>query len=253
MKNPAPLRVIGLGPGNMDLLTPLALKALENSGCIAGYGPYLDLLPDWLKEGRKLVESGMGREKERCEKAIEEAAGGVPTALVCSGDPGIYALACLVIELLEKRGLLDSLPFEIIPGVPALAAAAARLGAPLSHDFACISLSDLLTPWRLIEKRLNCAFEGDFVCVLYNPRSKGRPQYLGRAVELAKKWRDPGCPVAAARNAYREGEKAAVFRLQDFDPEWADMRSLIIIGNSESRTAGRFMLTPRGYFGKGGL
>ncbi len=243
-----PLYIVGLGPGASDLLSGQAIKALEISTCIVGYGLYLDLVPFDLKKDKKLIQSGMGGEKKRCLAAIHCAMEGQTTSLVCSGDPGIYALACLVIELLEKENLLNQFPLEIIPGIPALSAAAARLGAPISHDFACISLSDLLTPWEIIEKRLRFALEADFVCVLYNPRSQGRPDYLSRAIDLARKWRKGDCPIALAKNVYREGEQTELYTLQNFKAECADMRSLIIIGNNESRCVGKYMLTPRGYF-----
>lgn len=242
------LYVVGLGPGDQSLMTAQALMALERSSCIAGYGPYLDLLPGALKRAKKLISSGMRQEKERCQEAIRFALAGEVTSMVCSGDPGIYAMASLVIEILKQRDLLNSLSLEIVPGIPALCAAAARLGAPLGHDFACISLSDLLTPWEVIKKRLMCAFEGDFVTVLYNPRSKGRPDYLAFALSLAKKWRKAECPVAMARNVFRQGEELFLSSLENFAPEDADMLSIVIIGNNQSVWAGKYMLTPRGYF-----
>lgn len=244
----ASLYVLGLGPGAEDLLTVQAMRILETCSCIAGYGPYLELVPAPLKNGKKLISSGMRQEKERCQRAIQSALAGYDTVLVCSGDPGIYAMASLVIEILDKENLLASLPLEIVPGVPALCAAAARLGAPLGHDFASVSLSDLLTPWPLIEKRLECSFEGDFVTVLYNPRSKGRPAYLARALDLARRWRRPECPVALARKVFRKGEELLLSTLDKFSVEEVDMLSIIIIGSNQSLQVGNYMLTPRGYF-----
>ena len=143
----AALYVVGLGPGSEECLTPLAVRALSESACIAGYARYVALVPEALRAGKRIVSNGMRQEEERCAAAVESALSGTPTALVCSGDPGIYALAGLALEQLEARGLLETLPLEIVPGVPALCASAALLGAPLMHDFACVSLSDLLTPW----------------------------------------------------------------------------------------------------------
>lgn len=246
----APLHVLGLGPGAENQLTLHAVTVLESVECIAGYTLYLALLPQTLKNRKTLIESGMRHEVERCRRAVECSLQGRSTALVCSGDPGIYAMASLVIEILEKDGLQETVPLEIVPGVPAFCAAAARLGAPLGHDFACISLSDLLTPWEIIEKRVRGALEGDFVCVLYNPKSKGRPDYLAQVLQMARKWRNPDCPIALAKNISRIGETVLHSTLKDFDPQLADMLSLVIMGNDETRFAGKYMLTPRGYHKK---
>ncbi|MCR5814585.1 MAG: precorrin-3B C(17)-methyltransferase [Desulfovibrio sp.] len=241
------LHVIGLGPGDQACLTPMARQALQEAQCIAGYSLYLDLLPEDLLRGKKLISTGMRREEERCREAIAAALQGSSTALVCSGDPGVYALAGLVLEILEAEKQLEALNLTIVPGVPALCACAALLGAPLTHDFACISLSDLLTPWSLIEKRLHAAGMADFVLVIYNPRSRGRSQHLARAMDILKKYRSAECPVGLVRNAYRLGQSTTIFALSDFDVEQVDMLSLVIVGNSESYRAGRYMLTPRGY------
>lgn len=247
MNKTAHLYVVGIGPGDSMLLTPEAAKAIALSDCIAGYSLYLDLLPQQMKAGKTIIESGMKHERERCQRAIQAACGGCTTAFVCSGDPGIYAMASLVLEILEKEDLLEQIPLTIVPGVPALCAAAARLGAPLAHDFACISLSDLLTPWRVIEKRIQCGIMGDFVCVLYNPRSHGRPHYLEKVMEMVRAERGDSCPVGLAKNIARKGEKVEVCILAEFDCEQVDMLSLVIIGNSQTRIANKYMLTPRGY------
>ena len=250
--SPAPLTVIGLGPGDASLLTPEARAALEACACVAGYGLYLDLIPpEWLA-GKRRISSGMRQERERCAAAVDAALGGESTALVSSGDAGIYAMAGLALEILEERGLLEIVPFSVVPGVPALCAAAALLGAPLTHDFACVSLSDLLTPLDRIRARLSAALEADFVCVIYNPRSHGRPDHLGMAFDMARKHRAPSCPVGMVRKAYRPGQEVILTTLAEADPRWADMLSLVIIGNSESRLAGPYMLTPRGYARKPG-
>ncbi|MDR1856003.1 MAG: precorrin-3B C(17)-methyltransferase [Desulfovibrio sp.] len=247
MSAAAPLHVAGIGPGDACCLTPQARQAIVSSTCLAGYGPYLELVPPELREGKRIVATGMRREVERCEAAVAAALAGEPTCLVCSGDPGIYALAGLVLELLQAKGLLGTVPFAVVPGVPALCAAASLLGAPLTHDFACVSLSDLLTPLPKIRRRLEAALDGDFVLVLHNPRSRGRPGYLAEALDMAKMRREPDCPVGMVRNAFRAGQEAVVAPLADFDPEGADMLSIVMVGNSESRQWGNLMVTPRGY------
>ncbi len=249
-KSMASLYVLGLGPGDATCLTPEAHAALASVQCIAGYRLYLDLIPEELKRGKNLLSSGMRQEEKRVSEAVDSAVSGTATALVCSGDPGIYALAGLCLEIIEAKGILGSLPLHILPGVPALCACAALLGAPLGHDFACISLSDLLTPWTKIIQRLECALAGDFVCVLYNPRSKGRSGHLAKALDLVRKYRAPDCPVGIVRNAYRRGQQTGLWRLDTFNPEQADMLSLVFIGSSESRVLGPYLLTPRGYTGK---
>lgn len=246
----APLHVVGIGPGGPECLSFEAWRILEEAECVVGYLLYISLLPQELKAGKKLLGTGMRHEKERCEAAISSALEGRVTALVCSGDAGIYALASLVLELLEKQGLINSMPVAIVPGIPALCAAAAKLGAPLTHDFACLSLSDLLTPWQLIEKRARCIFEGDLVCVLHNPRSRGRQDHLEKILRLAREWRKPDCPVGLARNISRKDEATEISTLARFDPQKADMLSLVFIGNSESRVIGKYMTTPRGYWQK---
>lgn len=245
--SPAPLTVVGIGPGDAGLLTPQARAALEACACVAGYGLYLDLVPPELIAGKRRISSGMRQERERCATAVDAALSGESTALVSSGDAGIYAMAGLALEILEERGLIRTVPFSVVPGVPALCAAAALLGAPLTHDFACISLSDLLTPLDRIRARLQAALAADFVCVIYNPRSHGRPDHLGMAFDMARALREPSCPVGMVRKAYRPGQEILLTTLDRADPAWADMLTLVIIGNSESRLAGPFMLTPRGY------
>ncbi|MDL2272281.1 precorrin-3B C(17)-methyltransferase, partial [Desulfovibrio sp. OttesenSCG-928-I05] len=249
--------------GDASLLSPMALAALEKSRAIFGYGRYIDLLPPELREGRRIASTGMTREIERCEAALDAALGGEECAVVCSGDPGIYAMAGLVYDLVEERGLSAAdITVSVVPGIPALCAAAALLGAPLMHDFASISLSDLLTPWERIEKRLYHAFAGDFIVALYNPRSKGRQDHLARALELARAEREESTPVGIVRNAFREGQHVALSTLGTFDPEDADMLSIILIGNSATRILpapgdnpfawerGARMCTPRGYMEK---
>ncbi|MBR4741983.1 MAG: precorrin-3B C(17)-methyltransferase [Desulfovibrio sp.] len=246
-QNKNTLFVLGLGPGDPLYLTPKAHQILTMCSTIVGYPLYLDLLPKELCSEKKIIATGMRKEEERCQKAIQACLAGQKTALICSGDAGIYALAGLVLEILDAANLFTKISLEIIPGVPALCAAAALLGAPLTHDFACISLSDLLTPKDLIIRRLHAAFVGDFVTVLYNPRSQGRTTHLGEALALAAQYKDPQTPVGIVRNAFRSGQSVAIFPLNNVPQSTVDMLSIVIIGNSQSRLAGPYMLTPRGY------
>lgn len=191
-------------------------------------------------------------EMQRTEAAVRRACEGARTAVVCSGDAGIYALAGLVWELAETMQALDSMEIRVLPGVPALCAAAALLGAPLMHDFAVISLSDLLTPWELIEKRLHAAGSGDFVTVLYNPRSKRRDWQLDRALEILGGYRDPDTPLGLVRQAYRPDQFVHAGPLEGFQTASVDMVSILIVGNSQSRLIRGRLVTPRGYLAKYG-
>ncbi len=242
--------VVGLGPGDRELLTPQALFALEKAQVIVGYTTYIDLLDKNLRQAKEILSTGMKKEVDRVAMAIEKAVAGKAVAVISSGDAGIYGMAGLVLELLEKKELLAVVDVEIIPGIPALAAGAALLGAPLIHDFAVISLSDLLTPFALIEKRLFHATLADFSLVLYNPRSKRRNWQLQRAVEIIAQERTPSTPVGMVHNAWRTGQKITTTTLQSFDPHQADMLSIIFIGNSTTRLVQGKMLTPRGYLDK---
>jgi precorrin-3B C17-methyltransferase len=184
--------------------------------------------------------------------AIEQVLNGRDTAVVSSGDSGIYGMAGLILELLADEGLLDAVEVEVIPGVPALAAAAALLGAPIMHDFAVISLSDLMTPWELIEKRVEAAAGADFVLVIYNPKSKKRAWQLGRVRELVLRHRAGDTPVGIVKNAARNGESVRVTTLSRLDESGVDMLSILLVGNSRTRILGDKMVTPRGYLEKYG-
>ncbi|MDP2847837.1 MAG: precorrin-3B C(17)-methyltransferase [Humidesulfovibrio sp.] len=247
------ITVIGLGPGDVGLLAPLAQAALLRAQAIVGYKGYIGLLEPKVLYGRQVVSTGMTAEVERCNEAIDLALVGRETAVVSSGDAGIYAMAGLVLELLEARGLLDVVELEVVPGIPALCAAAALLGAPLMHDFAVISLSDLLTPWEVIEKRLRAAAEADFVVVLYNPRSGRRTDQLPRALAALSAHKPGTTPVGLVKRAFRQGQEVIVTTLEGLDVQAVDMQSLLIVGNASTRMAGGRMLTPRGYAGKYGL
>ena len=259
----APLHVIGLGPGDSAFLAPEALRCLEESRVIAGYSGYIAQLSEDLLAGKRRISTGMRAEVQRVEAALDSALAGEITSLVCSGDPGVYAMSGLVLERLEKRGpSCASLPVHIVPGIPAVCAAAALLGAPLMHDFACVSLSDLLTPWEIITRRLECALAGDFVLAIYNPRSSKRTRQLEEALALALRHRGGSTPVGVVRNACRPEQRCAIVPLADLRTESVDMFTLLIVGNSASRIIpgsgaepfaweyGARMLTPRGYSNK---
>ena len=243
---PGRISVIGLGPGSLDLLTPQARQVLEESQVIAGYRTYLDLIPEYL-DGKEVIGTGMMQEVERCEAALKEAIAGKTVSVVSSGDSGVYGMAGLVLELAlalkpEERPLV-----EIIAGISAVNGAAALLGAPLMHDFAVISLSDLMTSWEVIEKRIQMAAEGDFVTSFYNPKSKKRTWQIEKVQEIFLAHRSPETPVGIVRQAYREGQSIVLSTLAEFTKEEIDMFSLVMIGNSKSFVQDGFFVTPRGY------
>ncbi len=226
-----------------------ALETIKGADVVVGYTTYIDLIKS-LINGKEVISTGMRGEIARCERAIEKALEGKNTVVVCSGDAGIYGLSGLVWELLERRGLMDSIEVEVIPGIPAFVAAASLLGAPVINDFVCISLSDLLTPWDVIEKRIRCAAEGDFVVILYNPRSKKRHWQLPRALELLKGYRKGSTPVGIVKNAMRQGQEVIITSLDKVEEALVDMFSILIIGNSSSFKVENRIITPRGYLKK---
>ena len=211
-----------------------------------GYKTYIDLIADLLGD-KEVVSTGMTREVERCNLAVDRALGGAHVALVSSGDPGVYGMAGLALELLEKRGVLESIEVAVIPGITSATAAAACLGAPLMHDFVVISLSDLLTPWEVIEKRLELAARGDFVVVLYNPASKKRREQIKIAVRILLAHKDAATPVGIVRNVTRIDESKTLTDLGHMLEHPIDMFSTVVIGNSQTRVSGGYMVTPRGY------
>jgi precorrin-3B C17-methyltransferase len=242
--------VVGLGPGDSGLLPPMAREALARAGAVVGYKGYIELVEPELLEGRRVVSTGMTGEVERCNAALDIAASGVDTVVVSSGDAGVYAMAGLVLELMETRGLGESLDFAVVPGIPALCAAAALLGAPLMHDFAVVSLSDLLTPWEVIERRLAAAAGADFVIVLYNPRSGRRKDQLPRAFQVIGAHRAGQTPVGLVKRAFRPGQAVVHTTLAGLDPQAVDMQSILVVGSTATRMSCGRMLTPRGYAGK---
>jgi cobalt-precorrin 5A hydrolase/precorrin-3B C17-methyltransferase len=247
------LTVVGIGPGMAAWRTPEASAALVEAEHLVGYGLYLDLLGP-LAEGKTRHETGLGDETGRARRALDLAASGASVALVSSGDAGIYGLATLVFELLEREERPDwrRIELAVAPGISALQAAAARAGAPLGHDFCAISLSDLLTPWPAIEARLNAAAAADFVVALYNPRSQRRRDQLAAARRIFLDHRPADTPVLLARNLGRDEEHVTVVSLAEFDPDAVDMLTLVLIGASSTRrVAGTpWIYTPRGYAGK---
>jgi precorrin-3B C17-methyltransferase len=242
------LSVVGTGPGSGEHITPRARTAVRRAEAVVGYKTYLDLIPD-LVDGKKLFSTGMTQEIERCQKAVDLAMEGKDVAVISGGDPGIYAMAGLVFEIMRTRDPRSTeLPeIEIIPGISALNASAALLGAPLMHDFASVSLSDRLTPWETIEKRLEAAAAADFVIILYNPRSKGRSHHIDGAREIILRHRAAATPVGIVRAAMREDEAAIVTTLEHMLEHDIDMQTTVIIGNSQTIAWGRWMVTPRGY------
>ncbi len=246
------LTVVGIGPGDPGWRTPEATKALRDADDVVGYRLYLELIGD-LIEDRKRHPSDLTEEEDRTRLALDLAASGKTVALVSSGDAGIYALAALVFELMdtENRAEWNRVEVSVTPGISALQAAAARIGAPLGHDFCAISLSDLLTPWEDIERRLQAAASGDFVVALYNPVSKRRTKQLARARDILLSARPPETPVVLARNLGRDGETIDVIPLSDLQPKLADMLTLVLVGSSRTRLMERGgaprVYTPRGY------
>ncbi|GAA2438748.1 precorrin-3B C(17)-methyltransferase [Actinomadura vinacea] len=236
------LSIVGLGPGARDLLTPRAHEVLRRASVVVGLDQYLDQVRDLIRPGTRIVSSGLGQEEERARTAVEEAAAGRAVALVGSGDAGVYAMASPALEFAS-----DDIEVEGVPGITAAVAASNLLGAPLGHDHAYISLSDLHTPWEVIERRVRAAAEGDFAVCFYNPRSRARDWQLPAALEILAGHRPPETPVGLVRNASRPDETVTVCTLAEVDPAAVDMVTVVLVGSSRSRTvAGRFV-TPRGY------
>ncbi len=248
------LYVIGLGPGGETGITLQARQALADSQVVLGYKAYVEQAAPWLT-GQEVRASAMTRELERAGQAVDLALNGRRVALISGGDPGIYAMAAVVFELARSRGVdlgPEDLRVEVVPGVPAVAAAAALLGAPLSHDFACISLSDRLTPWNLIERRLDLAAQADFVIALYNPKSKGRDWQFARACQVVAQHREPATPVGVVGRASRPGQSIVLTDLAGAPQALVDMQTIVIIGSSQSFAYQGRMVTPRGYLRKYG-
>ena len=237
------LYVVGLGPGDYDNMTVRADRAIKSCGSIVGYHVYVDLIKDRYPD-KKTLTTPMTKEADRCRMALELARGGEDVAMVCSGDSGIYGMAALIYEL---RGEDSQPEIDVIPGLTAACSGAALLGAPLTHDFAVISLSDRLTPWETIEKRLEAAAEADLSVVLYNPASRGRPDHLRRACEILLRTLPEDRPCGIARNIGREGQGRELLTLNQLKDAKVDMFCTVFIGNSATKLIGSEMVTPRGY------
>jgi precorrin-3B C17-methyltransferase len=245
------LAIVGLGPGPAKWIAPEATAALEAASDLIGYQPYLDRIPS--RPGQNRHGSDNRVEVARARDALAMAASGCRVAVVSGGDPGIFAMAAAVFEAVEAGDpAWRALDITVIPGISAMQAAAARLGAPLGHDFCAISLSDNLKPWAVVERRLRAAAQGDFVIALYNPASRARPEQIHLAFSLLRDCKAPTTPVAFARAVGREDEQIVLTTLCKAEPSTADMSTLVIIGSSETRFIDRpgrrpWLLTPRSY------
>lgn len=236
----AKLYVIGIGPGGLENMTFKAVDRIKKSQVIVGYTPYIDYLGD-LVEGKTVYSTGMTGEIERCKLAIEKTKEGYDTSIISTGDAGLYGMAGPILELAE------GVDIEIVAGVTAAFSAASELGSPIMHDYASISLSDLMTPWQVILDRLDKAAAGDFVITIYNPRSKGRKDHLEKAVSIIGKYRDPKTPVGIVKNSGRADTITEITCLDSIDYTKVDMLSVLIIGNSNTYIKNNKMITPRGY------
>ena len=235
--------VVGIGPGSYEDMTIRADRALQSCDAIVGYGVYVDLVKERYPD-KAFYETPMTQEAKRCALALELARAGKTAAMVCSGDSGIYGMAALVYEL---RGESEEPEIEVVPGLTAACSAAALLGAPLTHDFAVISLSDRLTPWETIEKRLDCAAAADLTIVLYNPASHGRPDHVKRACDVLLRRLPEDRLCGIVRNIGRDGQSRRILTLAELREAEVDMFCTVFIGNSAAQTVAGQLITPRGY------
>lgn len=235
--------VIGIGPGAYDQMTGKAIRAMNESDAIIGYTVYVDLVKEYFP-GKEFMTTPMKKEVDRCVLAFEEAKKGKTVSMICSGDAGVYGMASLVYEIAASY---ENVEVSVVAGVSAMLSGGALVGAPLGHDFAVISLSDLLTPWEKIEKRLECASAADFAICLYNPSSKKRHDYLMRACDIMLKNKNGDTVCAVAKNIGRDGEEYAIMSLAELRNYSADMFTTVFIGNSMTKNIGGKMVTPRGY------
>lgn len=241
------ITVAGMGPGRESMMTNEALAALDAADVIVGYTVYLELLGNRFA-GKEMLSTPMKQEAERCRMAFREAVKGKDVVMVCSGDAGIYGMASLMFEVGEEPEFAgENIDIKVIPGITAASSGAAVLGAPLNHDFCVISLSDLLTPWELIEKRLRSAAEGDFAIAIYNPSSHKRHDYLQKACDILLESIEPGRACGYVRSIGRDGEEAHTCTLAELRDTQVDMFTTVFIGNSKSRILDGRLITPRGY------
>ena len=235
--------VVGIGPGEYEQMTIKAANALKNCDIIVGYTVYVDLVKEHFAD-KEFLTTPMRQEVERCRLCFEKALEGKNVAMICSGDAGVYGMAGLIFEIGKEY---PSIQIEVVPGITAASGGAAVLGAPLMHDFAVISLSDLLTPWETIEKRLHAAGMADFVICLYNPSSKKRADYLQKACDILLQYRDVGNICGYVKNIGREGETYQILSLKELRDTKVDMFTTVFIGNSRTMELNGRMVTPRGY------
>ena len=254
--------VAGIGPGSKEDITPAVLEAVKQADCVVGYKYYFQFVEAYVKDGCECIDTGMKKERERAEEAFRLAEQGKTVVVISSGDAGLYGMAPLVYEMQRERCSVDgdsvAVSIEVLPGISAFQKAASLLGAPIGHDLCIISLSDLMTPWEVIERRIKCAADGDFVTAIYNPKSHGRYWQLYRLVELFLKVRSAETPVGYVRQAGREEQEVKLTTLGAFDPEDVDMFTVILIGNSQSyqwqplcnspEGESPVFITPRGYY-----
>ncbi len=236
--------VVGIGPGKKENMTFRAYEAMENSDIIVGYKTYVDLVKEYYP-GKEMKSSTMTKEVDRCTEVLELARQGKTVSLISSGDAGVYGMAGIMLEIAD-----EDMEVEVIPGITATNAAAAIAGAPIMHDYATISLSDLLTDWELIKKRLELAAQGDFVVSIYNPKSRGRVTQIEEAREIMMKHKPKSTPVAIVRNAGREDERYILTTLEEMLNHEIDMLTIVLIGNSNTFIKNGKIITPRGYEGK---
>jgi len=243
------LSVVGFGPGGREHMTALAERTIAAAELVFGYTAYIEMIRDAFPAGKEYVSTGMMKEVDRCRAAVTAAMEGRRAAIVSSGDSGIYGMAGIVYEVADELGA--DIEIEVVPGMTAASTAAAVLGAPLMHDTALISLSDLMTPYDLIMKRVECAGQGDFVVALYNPRSTKRTAHLTEAAGILMRHRPPETPVGIVRHAGRDGERGTIVTLAELAEADVDMFSIVIVGNSQTYVSEGRMITPRGYRGAG--
>ena len=245
------ITIAGIGPGSKEDITPAVLEAVKEADAIVGYKYYFQFVEPYMKAGCECIDTGMKKERERAEQAFMLAEQGKTVVVISSGDAGIYGMAPLIYEMQRERAASGSpvdIDITVLPGISAFQKAASLLGAPIGHDMCIISLSDLMTPWEVIERRIQAAATADFVTAIYNPKSHGRYWQLYRLQEIFLQYRSAETPVGYVRQAGREEEVLKVTTLADFDPEDVDMFTVILIGNSQSYIADGKIITPRGYY-----
>ena len=238
--------VTGIGPGSKEDVTPAVIEAVREADAIVGYKYYFQFIEEYVKDGGECIDTGMKKERERAEQAFLLAEQGKTVVVISSGDAGLYGMAPLIYEMKMKQS--SDIEIEVLPGISAFQKAASLLGAPIGHDVCLISLSDLMTPWDVIERRIKAAAVGDFVTAIYNPKSHGRYWQIYRLQELFLKYRSAETPVGYVRQAGREEQEIKVTTLEKFDPEEVDMFTIVLIGNSQSYLADGKFITPRGYY-----